>query len=1132
MALIKKFDGAPNQRFFECPETVSHFDSVRSWLTRNCKKYIQAGEPVTNKSLANLVVSLLQFQEEHFGRKVNNPPLTKLPMSLFMDFKSNGSLCHVLAAVYKFKTEQGWRRFDFPNPSRVDRNVEMFIQIEKALQQSSHEFLPRPQIYIMDSVDPELTARLKDIIKRHQSMHVESEDDATHIIYPIPDSAKNEVNRDFVRPVMRRERNTMLHWWYTPDSYDTWVTDIHIDLDVDDIYNPDGAYEVDARWLLDLHNFNEWVNEEDYLIDEASGKKGRGNGDRTKLTPEEIMTTIEERREKKKGSKRKRTPSPTSSNPETKKKSKKSSKSGGGSVPVLLPPIYPKAGGFYEKFVNKFWELAQAKGSTNKDLAAKEAGELYTSKYKGNMAAIMEYLDKEVVFRTHKVAKSSSSSKKSKKKPIKEEVAGGEEHEEDEEEDEAPAEATDVVEAVSLPRSQSPVAAEPTANKGKEAAAAPEVEKPVVAMESEQEEQKANSPEPPGASKDGQKKAAEETAVDQTHYIIIPSYTAWFDYNSINGIEKRALPEFFNQKNKSKTPEVYIAYRNFMVDTYRLNPREYLTSTACRRNLAGDVCSLTRVHAFLEQWGLINYQVDAENRAIPMGPPSTSHFMVLADTPSGLSRIDPPRLHQPSIAKPINAVIPQPQAISEPAKSKDIPVGGSTVSPLPAGEASSSLPAPLAASTVSSEGEAGRDLSASTLASGVKGEFGLQSELYKETHKGKEWTDQEVLLLLEALEMYKDDWNKVSEHVGSKTQDECILHFLRLPIEDSFLEKPEMGEHLGPLAFQPSPFSQAGNPIMSTVAFLASLVDPKIAFAASRAALEEFSKMKDGVPPHLLDEHVKMFKQAFRDGKTTNPKYGLEKTLIAGATEDGPGEDAPTSNVKADAKGGEEVEPSADMVEKDATKVSMSISEPTDESPSSSKAEGMDISDEASLQAAAAEALSSAAVKAKHLASIEEKRIKTSVALLVETQMKKLDIKLKHFEELEAIMDRERESLEYQRQQLLQERQQFHQEMIKQFDTRALQMASRQVGPPPSAAQGEADAGQQTGPMPPTATLMHPQVAGTMHGSASSLQQPPGPATSLSQPPPGSNVGYMQSMNRPMAGSAGAPQSPLASMTD
>jgi len=61
-----------------------------------------------------------------------------------------------------------------------------------------------------------------------------------------------------------------------------------------------------------------------------------------------------------------------------------------------------------------------------------------------------------------------------------------------------------------------------------------------------------------------------------------------------------------------------------------------------------------------------------------------------------------------------------------------------------------------------------------------------------------------------------------------------------LPIEDSFLEKGASGDHLGPLAFQPTPFSQAGNPIMSTVAFLASLVDPKVASAASKAALGKY----------------------------------------------------------------------------------------------------------------------------------------------------------------------------------------------------------------------------------------------------------------------------------------------------
>jgi len=109
------------------------------------------------------------------------------------------------------------------------------------------------------------------------------------------------------------------------------------------------------------------------------------------------------------------------------------------------------------------------------------------------------------------------------------------------------------------------------------------------------------------------KTAIEQTArshlIEQNHSIILPSYSAWFDMHEVNNIERKALPEFFNNRNRSKTPAVYKDYRDFMVNTYRLNPAEYLTVTACRRNLAGDVCAIMRVHAFLEQWGLINYQV-------------------------------------------------------------------------------------------------------------------------------------------------------------------------------------------------------------------------------------------------------------------------------------------------------------------------------------------------------------------------------------------------------------------------------------------------------------------------------------------------------------------------------------------
>jgi SWI/SNF related-matrix-associated actin-dependent regulator of chromatin subfamily C len=110
-------------------------------------------------------------------------------------------------------------------------------------------------------------------------------------------------------------------------------------------------------------------------------------------------------------------------------------------------------------------------------------------------------------------------------------------------------------------------------------------------------------------TKESIENAAREHLISQTHAIVLPSYSTWFDMNTIHNIERKALPEFFNNRNRSKTPAVYKDYRDFMINAYRLNPVEYLTVTACRRNLAGDVCAIMRVHAFLEQWGLINYQV-------------------------------------------------------------------------------------------------------------------------------------------------------------------------------------------------------------------------------------------------------------------------------------------------------------------------------------------------------------------------------------------------------------------------------------------------------------------------------------------------------------------------------------------
>uniref|UniRef100_A0A3B3S5I7 SWI/SNF related BAF chromatin remodeling complex subunit C2 n=1 Tax=Paramormyrops kingsleyae TaxID=1676925 RepID=A0A3B3S5I7_9TELE len=1027
---VRKKDGGPNVKYFEAADTISQFDNVRIWLGKNYKKYIQA-EPPTNKSLSSLVVQLLQFQEEVFGRHVSNPPLTKLPIKCFLDFKSGGSLCHILAAAYKFKSDQGWRRFDFQNPSRMDRNVEMFMTIEKSLVQNN--CLSRPIIYLSADIEPKLMGKLKDIIKRHQGSVTEDKSTSSHVVVPIPASLEEE---EWVRPVMKRDKQVLLHWGYSPDSYDTWIPASEVEAAVEDPPSPEKPRKVHAKWILDLDHFNEWMTEEDYEVGEGLPRRKRISA--KTLTDE--VSPPDERRDRKPGSAKKRKRSPSPSPPPPPQESKKKNTKKGPTTPYTKP----KRGHREEEQEDLTKELDEP----------------------SPVPAVEEVT----------LPKNVNTKKDSEATPVK----GGTMTDLDEQEDES--------------------------------------------MDTVGKEEEEGSPSVKGEPVKGSD-LHEDNVTEQTHHIIIPSYAAWFDYNSVHAIERRALPEFFNGKNKSKTPEIYLAYRNFMIDTYRLNPQEYLTSTACRRNLAGDVCAIMRVHAFLEQWGLINYQVDAESRPTPMGPPPTSHFHVLADTPSSLVPLQP------------KAPTSQ-QLLSFPEKVKEKPV----------------------------------DLQ----------NFGLRTDMYSKksgpsksksaASTTREWTEQETLLLLEALEMYKDDWNKVSEHVGSRTQDECILHFLRLPIEDPYLE--DSSSSLGPLAFQPVPFSQAGNPVMSTVAFLASVVDPRVASAAAKSALEEFSRMKEEVPAALVEAHVRRVEEAARVSGRRDPLFGLEGSGIAGTDleeterpgeeggmargegvhdEDRQGEngkkeeererdeDGDREGEKADSEMGKDTRGStqatsscraerqrsrdgADVIiprcaspllpgdgEKDKEgKEGTEEGRRDGESDGERKAKVERDIGEGNLATAAASALAAAAVKAKHLAAVEERKIKSLVALLVETQMKKLEIKLRHFEELETIMDREREALEYQRQQLLADRQSFHMEQLKYAEMRARQQHFQQI---------QHQQHSQTPPQHPTSTPLAPP-----QGLPSSQPAPGTPG-----PPPAPSPAPSSSVNNPQSGPySGQPQEPQA----
>ncbi len=319
----------------------------------------------------------------------------------------------------------------------------------------------------------------------------------------------------------------------------------------------------------------------------------------------------------------------------------------------------------------------------------------------------------------------------------------------------------------------------------------------------------------------------------QTKPVILPSYAKWFDMNTIHEIEKRSLPEFFAGESRFKTPSIYKEMRDFMINTYRLNPLEYLTVTAARRNVAGDVGTIMRVHSFLTKWGLINFQIDPKTKPFLMGPQYTGHFQVTLDKPSGFEPFIPQQtklIKAGTLHSKKGGINPKDNVEEPPAKKlklsreddipnvkkEDIPINlelrhniyDSTQDAFTLRSEEANKNNKLAGVKELYCSITGNDIT-ETRYHNLKNKQNISSRAFEDaqfpsTFKSADfvklskiqtqsdsnpWSDQEILLLLEAIEMYGDDWNSICGHVGSRTKEQCIVKFIQLPIEDRYLEK-------------------------------------------------------------------------------------------------------------------------------------------------------------------------------------------------------------------------------------------------------------------------------------------------------------------------------------------------------
>lgn len=340
---------------------------------------------------------------------------------------------------------------------------------------------------------------------------------------------------------------------------------------------------------------------------------------------------------------------------------------------------------------------------------------------------------------------------------------------------------------------------------------------------------------------------AKNYLIEQASHIVIPSFAKWFDMSEVHSIEKKLFPDFFSEdgtvtRSSYKTPESYKNMRDFMINSYRINPLEYLTVTAIRRNLAGDVSSIIRIHHFLERWGLINYQIDPRTKSTIVGPQYTGHFQVTLDAPKGLLPFIPENIevvdtkdNDTSPAKlegneevnllredvkteekiPINLEVRRNVYTSEEdvstnkAPQKIIQYFCNICSKDTTLVRYHNLKLKASTTGINSNVNAASIICSTCYEQGLFPLNFVSSDFVKleQNNESIEWSEHEILLLLEGIEIYgtydinsgnansslnsnsNGQWDKIAEYVGSKSKEQCLTKFIQLPIEDTYLNK-------------------------------------------------------------------------------------------------------------------------------------------------------------------------------------------------------------------------------------------------------------------------------------------------------------------------------------------------------
>lgn len=516
---------------------------------------------------------------------------------------------------------------------------------------------------------------------------------------------------------------------------------------------------------------------------------------------------------------------------------------------------------------------------------------------------------------------------------------------------------------------------------------------------------------PPAAATSG-----DGTPPEPRELYTIPASSGWFRWDGIHETERQALPEFFGGAGgagfgtATRNPRIYREYRDFIIAKYREDPARRLTFTEVRRALVGDVTLLRKLFAFLDSSGLINFSASSSSGAASR----QQEVGVVVEAPVGLQ------------------VTPRPPA-SYFADEKRGAAGAER-------ESGFRLPPLTSYSDVYGEwapgkapicGFCGEDCDgekAETLQDGFKvclkcskSSNDNQEEANKcpgdekesmENHASSAWTDAETLLLLEGVLKHGDDWDLIAQHVRTKNKSECIARLIQLPFGEHMLGTIN-GKSFSRLHMNQATDGKINQHIMKE----SSSHSTETADGMQIDGNEDSADKSDEEHPtkrtrlsSSMDATASLMEQLALLTKGTSPDV---VAAAADAAIKALGNENPQSR-KAFRLSEREFTTKAfasNHVQQIDRKVCDKDGEMHGQTGSEKKHEKF-IANAYQVRAAVATAIGVAAARAKMLADQEEREMELLMASIIETQLRKMQYKIKHFEELESVMEQEYTSIQ------------------------------------------------------------------------------------------------------------------------